>query len=295
MVKPAYLLGVLTLLAAAGGIALQDPPSDPQSDPKPVSAVASLPTAAAPVQVSPSPAPRSTKPPVLMRDQLYTAGKVAAVSCALPGGALDTKAALVAYGRAAIGCLERGWKPVATRADNYLGPAPLVPFEKGTPTPCGEPKGGYWAFYCDTNQTIYFLWKDLLEKEIGDRGEAQIAMLQLMTHEYGHHLQLIFGIDNYYAIRYDDSHGDPTLIESRRMELQATCLGAAFLGANRASLRLRGERLRELNYYLRTGDESGEPHDHGSDKNNELWTRAAFKSMNPGSCNTWIASPKKVS
>ncbi|QNE20696.1 hypothetical protein F1D05_25765 [Kribbella qitaiheensis] len=54
-------------------------------------------------------------------------------------------------------------------------------------------------------------------------------------------------------------------------------------------------RLAELEYALETGDDPDEPHDHGSDKSNKLWTRAAFRSGSPGSCNTWKAPAGRVS
>ncbi len=57
------------------------------------------------------------------------------------------------------------------------------------------------------------------------------------------------------------------LHESRRRELQATCLGAAYLGANAAFIPMRGPLLANWKFLIaNTGDDYARPrvHDHGN-------------------------------
>ncbi|MEV5963169.1 hypothetical protein AB0L70_15480 [Kribbella sp. NPDC051952] len=82
----------------------------------------------------------------------------------------------------------------------------------------------------------------------------------------------------------------------RRKELQASCLGAAFLGANKRAFRLTGARLaiwQDIVHHV--GDEYGKVRDHGSRKNHAYWTIQAFNTTNPSVCNTFTAPSKRVS
>src|SRR5262249_46690779 len=85
---------------------------------------------------------------------------------------------------------------------------------------------------------------------------------------------------------------------SRRTELQADCLAAAFLGANKKSLGLSGRKLDLWEWETQhSGDEYNpkKVRDHGSRKSQWLWSGPAFKSTSPASCNTFTAPAAKVS
>ncbi|WP_112246152.1 neutral zinc metallopeptidase [Kribbella monticola] len=296
--RPAYLLGVLVLLAAGAGIALQ-------GDPAPAANPASV---AASVQVSQ--APRSTKPSAptadastewldneaaLMDNALYKAGRMPKSGCRPPSDRLRSSAVVIAYARVMVGCLNRSWKQLLTRADFSFYPPDFAAYKDKTSSPCGPADDGAVAFYCPENHKIYLDWPEYVTKRRDEQPYAQTALMDVMAHEYGHHVQELVGIGAFADDRYERASGDAQLEESRRTELQASCFGAAFLGADKQSLQLVGERLEGLQDDMSTGDESGGARDHGSEENNQYWTSSAFDSASPASCNTWKASAEYVS
>jgi predicted metalloprotease len=119
-----------------------------------------------------------------------------------------------------------------------------------------------------------------------------VGLQHLISHEHGHHLQQLLSIPTSYQ---EEPVTKAELEESRRHELQASCFGFAFLGANRTALGLSGYLEFVLEDLAETGDEPGEPRDHGSAQNSLAWSRAAFASKSPASCNTFSAPAGKVS
>jgi predicted metalloprotease len=178
-------------------------------------------------------------------------------------------------------------------------PPRLIAFSGSTTSPCSGNAPS--SFYCSANRTIYMdAGTDVnFYRRYGNVG-YQVAwkradMSNTMAHEYGHHLQHLTGIlrakNN---IKYELS-GDKALEVSRRTELQATCFGTVFLGANRSSYRLSGEFKRQLDYlHAHSGDEYSTVRDHGSRAVQPRWANAGFVTRNPGSCNTFVASPRYV-
>jgi predicted metalloprotease len=293
--RPAYLLGVLVLFAAAAGIALQ-------GDPAPVAAPA-------PVQVSPSQAPRSTEPSVpakvattdwtanetpLTDSALYKAGKLPKVDCRPSADRLKSSAVVTAFARVMLTCLNRSWKTVLGRADFPFYPPDFAAYKEKTTSPCGPSEEDLVAFYCPGDHKIYLDWTQFVTKRRDEQPYAQTALMDVVAHEYGHHVQELVGIGAFADDRYEQASGEAQLEESRRTELQASCFGAAFLGAEKQSLHLVGERLFGLQTDMYSGDESGSARDHGSEDSNEHWTSAAFASASPGSCNTWKAPDDQV-
>ncbi|TCN32857.1 putative neutral zinc metallopeptidase [Kribbella orskensis] len=194
------------------------------------------------------------------------------------------------------GCLSVAWRPVLGRVSGETFVPPRVfAADDGDATACGSVGDEGDAFYCAASLGIYFDWEMFAAVDDGDRLDTEIDLMDMVAHEYGHHMQLLSGIDERYELRYDDTTGEAQLRLTRRMELQASCFAAAFLGANRRSLGLTGDRLEHLMSTIEVGDdpESG-PADHGSAESNRYWGQAAFKSGSPRSCNTWSAPVERV-
>ncbi|HEY0619482.1 MAG TPA: neutral zinc metallopeptidase [Kribbella sp.] len=267
------LVAAAVLIAGLVGVGTQTTP-EAQGGPKPT---------AAPI----------TEPP-LLDNTLYRAGRVPPVSCQLPNDLLESRAAVLGYARVMVACLDRGWGPMLAHLGFHFYPPSFDASEDPTSSACG-PSDDAVAFYCSMNNTIYFDWAQYVSKDRSQQPWLQGAVMEVVAHEYGHHVQELVSIGTYFDDRYEQATGDTRLQDSRRMELQASCFAAAFLGANRQALDLQGERLAGLQDAEYSGDEWGEPRDHGSTKNNKSWTRDAFKSADPGSCNTWTASPERVS
>lgn len=235
-----------------------------------------------------------------MKNKLYSAGKVPAVRCRPPTSALGSKAALLAHGRVLVDCMHRAWAPLVARGDVFLEPPKLDAYKNvgETSTVCGAPPPDSDAFYCPSEGMIFFEW-ELYLPDPDDEPEWSLADFQYMlAHEYGHHLQSAVGIMAAYDVNHEASSAAVKLEDERRLELQAGCLGAAFLGANQRTLRLTDAWRELFEYQVReSGDDNAPklPRDHGSRKSHTYWTLRAFESANPASCNTFTAPPNQVS
>jgi predicted metalloprotease len=230
----------------------------------------------------------------LVQNSLYRAGRVPAVRCKLPAGAQTSKAAVSAAAAAVLDCLDRAWVSVVARAEYYYESPGLVLFDRAKDKSCELRELHASAFYCARENKIYLEWKEYLQRGNWNR---QIDLLDTMAHEYGHHLQRLVGILTYGWDPKASQTSPAALLKSRRLELQATCLGAAFLGANKSALRLTGKRLDTWEYQTKhSGDEYNvdKLRDHGSRKSQWVWAGPAFQSANPSSCNTFTAAPAKV-
>jgi predicted metalloprotease len=235
------------------------------------------------------------KDQTLVQNGLYKAGRVPTVSCKLPAGEQTSKAAVLATATVMIGCLDRAWVSVVARAGHYYESPGLVVFDRAKDKGCGLRKIHASAFYCTAENKIYLEWKEYLQDGSWNQ---RVDLVDTMAHEYGHHLQRLSGILSYGWDPVASVTSPAALLKSRRLELQASCFGAAFLGANKKALRLTGAREQIWEYQTRhSGDEynPAKIHDHGSRKNHWLWSGPAFRSTNPASCNTWSAPAKKVS
>ncbi|WP_427885375.1 neutral zinc metallopeptidase [Kribbella sp. GL6] len=217
----------------------------------------------------------------LVHNPLYSAGQVPAVPCNLPDVPLKTPSDVQRSGDAMIVCLERAWKPVVERTDDNFLPTDLYVVTVGARTACGDFDDDADAFYCSDNSDIYVDWTQHVEESPDDRPYASAYLLGVLAHDFGHHLQQLAGIMAY---------SDDSLERSRRIELQASCLAAAFLGANQATLNLYGDRFDGYKDEAYAGDR-----EHGSDKNNKAWSDAGFSAKSPSACNTWAATAKRVS
>jgi len=286
--KPAHLLGVLVVGAAVAGIALHGGPVKAEAS-------ASKPTTVAAVAVSPGPAATDwvDNEAPLTDNALYRAGRVPAVGCRLPTARLASSVAVAAYARGMLSCLNRSWNSALTRAGFYFTAPAFTVYKGKASSPC-EGSDDVVAFYCSMDHKIYLNWADYSSKRRDEQPYVQGALMDVMAHEYGHHVQELVGIGAFYDDRYDQETGDVQLEDSRRMELQASCFGAAFLGADKHALDLVGERLFGLQDEQYSGDEPGDERDHGSAASNQFWTSSAFESGSPRSCNTWKAAATLV-
>lgn len=233
----------------------------------------------------------------LLRNEIYSAGQVPAVACRLPDIAMRSQEAVQQYASAVLDCLQRAWKPVVVRADVKFVPAVTYAVDQGSKTACGIFGKENYVYYCRANSGIYLDWDQLVEDEKTGPVAAQITVLSVMAHEFGHHVQRLVRISQYYDDRWDRTTGATRLEQMRRQELQASCFASAFLGANQASLNLRDDRLNAYRWAAQNGDE-GQPdgvRDHGSRASNTAWTGDAFAARSPAACNTWAAPAEWVS
>ncbi|MGW7683289.1 neutral zinc metallopeptidase [Kribbella sp. NPDC054772] len=234
----------------------------------------------------------------LQKNTIYTSGKVAAVSCKEPAIKPDSQSAILRYYKALVPCLDKAWAPVLKKS-GYPFRAPKVVLQTSQNTSASCTGEMNVAFYCPADESIYVSWKKDLSYYKDEPLAARVWMIDTMAHEYGHHVQNLTEMLTASDSRAGWAKTKAEELEwSRRLELQAGCFGAAFLGANKKSLGLSGRKLELWQWEVQhSGDEYNPKkiRDHGSRKNHWVWGEPAFTSADPKMCNTFSAAPAKVS
>jgi uncharacterized protein len=235
----------------------------------------------------------------LQQNKIYTVGKLPAVHCKEPSIKPNSQSAILTYYRALVPCLNKAWEPLVTKAGYTFRPPKVVlqTNQGASPDTCtGESDV---AYYCSDSESINISWKSDLEWYKDDPLGARVWMIDTFAHEYGHHVQQMTEMITASWSRQGWTKSNSMKLEwSRRRELQATCFGAAFLGANKQALGLSGAKLDKWEWETQhSGDEYNpkKVRDHGSKKSQWLWAGPAFQSANPASCNTFTAPATKVS
>jgi predicted metalloprotease len=254
----------------------------------------------APIPTPPDPTVTVTVPPVpdlvrLQKNKIYTVGMVASVNCKEPSIRPTSQSAILKYYQALLPCLNNAWAPLVKRAGYDFRTPRLVLQSKQAKTACQQEKGG--MFYCDSGLAISVNWQQDLANYKAEPLAARMWMLEAISAVYGHHVQNMTQMLTAELSRQGWAKTEAEKLEwNRRRQLQAGCLGAAFLGANKKSLGLTGAKVDAWEEQVKQiGEDSKEARTQGSSKNNWLWASAGFKSTSPGSCNTFLAPAKKVS
>ncbi|MFC0623546.1 neutral zinc metallopeptidase [Kribbella deserti] len=326
------LLGVLAVVAliTVVGVALSNKGGDDPTVSQPTSTSSTSYTPSADPSAYPTAPPPSTRPTttrpvptratsrpttpppdvptdweVVRKDGFYFTGLHNSVGCRESRARPSNISAATVYLRTMKTCLDRAW-PAQVRKGRDTFRAPSLVVMNGTvgTTPCG---GGsaFRSFYCGSNQTIYMdaLTRIRNYNQAGRYSNAsqirlfnRMALSQTMAHEYGHHLQELTGISSAFdRIWYDESNYSRRLEVNRRMELQASCLGAVFMGANRTTFPVTGRARSEWNWLvIHSGDEYDTERTHGSRIVHNYWSQRGFASRNTNLCNTFTAGSSLV-
>jgi uncharacterized protein len=314
---------VLGLLAAAGAAAViialkiaQGGDDDDVTVTRPVTTSApTYSTPSVPVATTSSlPPPSTTRPPTarptrtttapkeisplqfIATHRLYKTGMQRSVNCKESRSGLGNGSKATAYYRAVKACLDRAWpRQVQASGSRFRAPG-LISWVGSANSPCGNSDRSL-SFYCSSNHTIYMDVADDIQYWRQNQQFTRALAAHTVAHEYSHAIQQMTGIlPAYYKVRYQMPNQAAQLEVNRRMELQASCLGNTFLGANRGSYPISGGLYRQWLYIVNnSGDISSLPRDHGSRKNHGAWSRTAFTSRNLGKCNTYTASAARVS
>ncbi|HET6988273.1 MAG TPA: neutral zinc metallopeptidase [Kribbella sp.] len=254
------------------------------------------------------PQPTKTTPPppsdtdIVAKNRIYKTGAQNSVNCRESGARANSATNARKYYNNVLACLVRAWPKQVTLAGDRFVPPHLVAFVGTAASPCGASAPS--SFYCSSNRTIYMdvnsdmKWYQLY-LSYPNRTQAmawlRAEMTDTVAHEFGHHVQNMTGIlAAMYNLRYEFS-GDKSLEMSRRLEIQATCFGNVFMGANKSSYKLSGLLKSQLDYlHSHQGDEYMTQRDHGSRAIIPRWANAGFTTRRPAACNTYTASPKYV-
>jgi uncharacterized protein len=283
-----------------------EPPTTQPTQPAPTTAT----TTTQPPPTRPTAPRTSTRPTtkpvaepsdldVVARNKLYKAGLMSSVNCKESSARPATAAGARANYANLANCLNRSWPTLVARAGVKFRPPTVMSFSGSVTTPCGSMSDQGPPFYCPSNQTIYMN----LSEDIGNykqvnanyaRTWARMWMLHQFAHEYGHHVQALTGIFQAYAnLRYEAPNEAGELLASRRLELQASCFSDIFIRSNQRSYPVTGESLRQWQWLI--GNTIDPKRDHGSKSNHKYWALKGYNGRGPAACNTFTASPARVS
>jgi predicted metalloprotease len=117
-------------------------------------------------------------------------------------------------------------------ADEFVGfgmsyvPAQTVLYSGSTEAACGFASSATGPFYCPRDQMVYvdLSFFDTILTRLGARG-GPLAKAYVIAHEYGHHVQNLFGVLNTSG-RIQDTGPDSDIVFT---ELQADCLAGIWL------------------------------------------------------------------
>jgi uncharacterized protein len=230
-------------------------------------------------------------------DNPLLAADIAAVpvTCALPpfGRSND---GLTTYYTAVVGCLNDAWNPVLREANIPFRPPKLQVATDLPASACGgAPDTDAVAYYCGRDETIYMSTR----RELADGGgRLPPTHLATLSHEYGHHVQLLSGMLATASQRTVTAgeHSPDGLELTRRIELQANCFAGVFLAAagGHGPISRSLARQAEGDFHDAAAEPAAE-NTHGSPRNQGTWADRGFGSGRPADCNTWTAPPAAVS
>ncbi|MFC6160616.1 neutral zinc metallopeptidase [Kribbella jiaozuonensis] len=239
---------------------------------------------------------------VVRYNKLYKTGAIPTSKCKELNVSLRTFAGVVAYENNLYKCLYGSWAlPLKQAGAAYkVAPKLVVHNSSAVNSPCGVVTGGT-AFFCGVgNGYIYVPAYVIINYWKQSPTMARAYATFTLSHEYGHHVQWLTGILNASWERQRAfSTYAAQLEESRRRELQASCLGGAVDGANKRNYPFSGGFMTQYNWVIsNSGDQPGGVRDHGSIKNHAFWVTAGFNARHSytvaGNCNTFNASSAYV-
>ncbi|AFL87813.1 putative metalloprotease [Terriglobus roseus DSM 18391] len=176
--------------------------------------------------------------------------------------------------------------------------AKLVLFRDATRSGCGNAQSSTGPFYCPADERVYIdlgFW-DELRKLGGNTGD--FAQAYVITHEIGHHVQNILGIEQraQSAMR-DPSQRSKTSVE---LELQADCYAGIWAhSTQRRNILQSGDIDQALQNAAAVGDDhiqkmqrgsvSPESFTHGSSAERQGWFKRGFTTGEVKQCDTFTA------
>jgi predicted metalloprotease len=239
---------------------------------------------------------------IVRYNKLYKTGAIAASKCKQVNVSLRTEAGVRAYDQQMVTCMWAAWAPTlkAAGANYKVKPTLFVHNYKTIKTNCGTVTYPT-SYYCSySNGAIYVPWVYIANMWKQSPTYAQAYATNTIAHEYGHHVQAVTGILNASWARQNAfTTNAARLEESRRRELQASCLGSAMIGANKRFYPMSGGLYTQWKYLVaNSGDQKGYPRDHGSLANHNFWSTSGFYAASTKTyasrCNTFNSAASRV-
>lgn len=202
--------------------------------------------------------------------------------------------------------IESFWSAELARRGKKYTRAPMRVFDGSVNTGCGPATSAVGPFYCPPDKRVYL---DLgffktLQTDLGARG-GEFAEAYVVAHEYGHHIQNLYGILDRIKTR-----NGPTS-DSVRSELQADCLAGIWTNHATTVPGKNGQPLitelsdddiaRGLDAAASVGDDriqqktqgqvTPESFSHGTAAQRMKWFKTGMDSGDMTTCDTWSANP----
>ncbi|MGJ3508836.1 neutral zinc metallopeptidase [Enemella sp. A6] len=156
------------------------------------------------------------------------------------------------------------------------------------------------AFYCGSDQMIYYNPLMHTHPETKFVGDTPLGVEVIMAHEFAHFLQGRSGIIAAFFWLSGPAPEDVQLEMTRRSEAQADCWSGQWVRANIRAMGIDEAGVEKiLRLYHGIGDDSltGDPDivgNHGLGKTRRAWATTGMNSADVGACNSWVAPKEKV-
>ncbi|MEN3123167.1 neutral zinc metallopeptidase [Janibacter sp. LM] len=193
----------------------------------------------------------------------------------------------------------------------FRGPDKVVVYTGQTQSQCGTASNQVGPFYCPVDERIFIDtdFFDIMEQQLGAQ-DGTLAELYVLAHEYGHHIQNVYGV-------LDEAQKDPQGASSGavRVELMADCFAGMWIQDATQTKDANGQVLltdiseadvkNAMGAAKSVGDDeiqkkSGggvnpEGWTHGSAKARQAWLLRGMKADSVGSCDTFeVADPNNI-
>ncbi|MGW6196494.1 KPN_02809 family neutral zinc metallopeptidase [Kribbella sp. NPDC055110] len=200
--------------------------------------------------------------------------------------------------------IESFWAAELPRRGKKYTRAPMRVFDGSVNTGCGPATSAVGPFYCPPDKRVYLDigFFETLQKDLGARG-GEFAEAYVVAHEYGHHIQNLYGILD----RIKTRNGPAS--DSVRSELQADCLAGIWTNHATTVPNASGQPLitelsdddiaRGLDAAASVGDDriqaktqgqvTPESFSHGTAEQRMKWFKAGMDSGDMTACDTWSA------
>jgi len=189
------------------------------------------------------------------------------------------------------------WTRLLPGAGREYRHAKLVLFTDGVRSGCGDAESAMGPFYCPLDEKVYIdlgFYRELKQR-FGAPGD--FAQAYVITHEIGHHVQHILGIDA-RARQAQQERPDAVNAISVRLELQADCLAGVWgHSTEQRNILEVGDADEALAAAAAIGDDriqrgagagvNPETWTHGSSRQRVAWFKRGFTSGRIQDCDTF--------
>ena len=190
------------------------------------------------------------------------------------------------------------WKRILPQTENaQYHDAKLVLFRDATQTGCGVGQSAMGPFYCPLDERVYIDlgFYEELRQRFGANGD--FAQAYVITHEIGHHVQHILGIDQQVREAQRRYPNEVNAL-SVKLELQADCFAGVWGNSTgQRGILEKGDVEEGLNAAAAIGDDriqretQGSVHPesftHGTSAQRQYWFKHGLQTGDPKSCDTF--------